>query len=323
MTRLLRSELLRARSRRLVWTIVLGSVLGVGTGVTIAAIRSSPPSPAELAAAERSSEQDMRLCMTGGFGPTEDAPPAGYASLEEFCQEAVGPSSSLQGDLIRLDGLPDILEGASLVTVLLGVLVGASLGGAEWSAGTMATLLTWESRRARVLAARAVVAAAVAFAIALFLQAVFGIAWAAGTAARGVTTTDSGFLRETLGGTLRISAVATLLGVVAFALANIGRSTAAAIGILLGYLVVVEGFLAGLWSGVLPWLVIRAATAVVADVPIVDPRAQATYGPDGRLIEVGGSGILLSVPGAWLLVSGYAVLLLAAAAVLFRSRDVG
>jgi hypothetical protein len=37
---------------------------------------------------------------------------------------------------------------------------------------------------------------------------------------------------------------------------------------------------------------------------------------------VGGQGILLSVGGAWFLLAGYAILLLAAAALLFRARDV-
>jgi ABC-2 type transport system permease protein len=302
--------------------ILVGSLLGVATGVTIAAVRSDRPSPAELAAAERSAQLDMRACLLGRFGPTEDQPPEGYASLDEFCEDVVQHTNYVRNELIRLDQLPDILQGTSLIIVLLGALVGASLGGADWSAGSMTTLLTWEPRRARVLVTRAVVAAIVALLITLFLQFVFALAWAAGTALRGVTSTPGGFLGETLGTIVRVAAVAALIGVVAFAVANMGRSTTAAVGILLGYLVVIEGFLAGVVSGLLPWLLVRAATAVVSQVPLVDPRAQASYGPDGRLIDVGGRGILLSVGGAWFLIAGYAVVLLAAAAWLFRVRDV-
>lgn len=321
MMRLFRSELLRARSRRLVWMVLVGSVLGVATGVTIAAVNSERPSPSELEAAEGSAEIDRAACLSGGFGPTEDQPPEGYASLADFCEKTVRSSDYVQGDLIRLDELPGILEGTSLIVVLLGVLVGASLGGADWSAGSMTTLLTWESRRARVLVTRALVAAIVAFVITLFLQSMFAVAWAAGTAAKGVADTPSGFLGETLGAITRVSAVTALFGVVAFALANMGRSTAAAVGILLGYLVIIEGFLAGLWLGLLPWLLVRAATAVVSQVPLIDPTASASFGPDGRLIEVGGRGILLSVGGAWLLIVGYAIALLAAAVALVRARD--
>lgn len=322
MTRLFRSELLRARSRRLVWMILVGSALGVATGVTIAALRSNRPSPAELAAAERSAQLDMRACLLGRFGPTEDQPPEGYVSLEEFCEDVVEQQSDVRSDLIRLDELPEILQGTSLIVVLLGLLIGASFGGADWSAGSMTTLLTWESRRVRVLVTRATVAAIVAFVITLFLQVGFALAWAAGTATRGVTSMPGGFVGETAGAIVRVSAVAALIGVVAFAVANMGRSTTAAVGILLGYLVVVEGFLAGIWLGLLPWLLVRATTAVVSQVPLVDPRAPASYGPDGRLIDVGGQGILLSVGGAWFLIAGYAVVLLAAAAWLTRVRDV-
>lgn len=322
MIHLFRSELLRARSRRLVWMVLVASVLGVATGVTIAAVRSERPSPAELAAARRAAESDLAACMDGAFGPSVDQPPEGYASLEEFCEEAVGPSNYVQSEPIRLAELPGILEGTALIVVLLGVLLGGSLGGADWAAGSMSTLLTWESRRGRVLLTRALVASGVALVITLFVQALFGLAWAAGTAVRGVTTIPSGFLGETLGVVVRVSAVAALIGVVAFALANIGRSTTAAVGMLLGYLVVIEGFLAGVWAGLVPWLLVRAATAAVSQVPVVDPMASATYGPDGRLIEVGGQGILLSVTGAWFLIAGYAVALLAAALALFRARDV-
>ena len=44
-----------------------------------------------------------------------------------------------------------LLEHTSTFVVLLGVALAASLGGADWSAGTMTTLLTWEPRRIRVL----------------------------------------------------------------------------------------------------------------------------------------------------------------------------
>jgi len=302
--------------------ILVGSLLGVATGVTIAAVRSDRPSPAELAAAERSAQLDMRACLLGRFGPTEDQPPEGYGSLHEFCEDVVQHNNYVRNELIRLDQLPDILQGTSLIIVLLGALVGASLGGADWSAGSMTTLLTWESRRVRVLVTRAVVAAVGALLITLFLQLVFALAWAAGTAMKGLTSTPGGFLGETVGTIVRVSAVAALIGVVAFAVANMGRSTTAAVGILLGYLVVIEGFLAGVVAGLLPWLLVRAATAVVSQVPLVDPRAPASYGPDGRLIDVGGQGILLSVGGAWFLIAGYAVVLLATAAWLFRLRDV-
>ena len=43
------------------------------------------------------------------------------------------------------------------MVVLLGVLLGATLAGADWTAGTMGTLLTWEPRRVRVHLVRVLV----------------------------------------------------------------------------------------------------------------------------------------------------------------------
>ena len=319
---LLRSELIRARSRRLLWMLVVGSVLGVIVGVGIATIRSSPPSDAELAAARRSQNRDRQVCMSGGFGPTEDQPPEGYASLAEFCDDAFQLSNYVHSDLIQRDALPEILQGLSLIVVLLGVLVAASLGGADWSTGSIATLLTWESRRPRVMAVRALVVGIVSFALTIFAQVVFAIAWIVGTALTGVTETAGGWPGHAAGLILKISVVAALFGLVAFGIANIGRSTTAAIAALLGYLVVVEGFLAAIWVGVLPWLLVRAANVVISGVPLVDPFANASYGPDGRLIDVGARGILLSVAGGWTLIVGYAIVVLAVGIVVVQKRDV-
>ena len=319
---LLRSELIRARSRRLLWMLVVGSVLGVIVGVGIATIRSSPPSDGELAAARRSQHRDRQICMRGDFGPTEDQPPEGYASLAEFCDDAVPLSSYVQSDLMQRDALPEILQGLSLVVVLLGVLVAASLGGADWSTGSIATLLTWESRRPRVVAVRALVVGIVSFALTIFAQVVFAIAWIVGTELAGVTETASGSGGHVAGLILKISVVATLFGLVAFGVANIGRSTTAAIAVLLGYLVVIEGFLAGIWLGALPWLLVRAANVVISGVPLVDPFASASYGPDGQLIDVGGRGILLSVAGGWTLIVGYVIVVLAVGVLVVQKRDV-
>ena len=55
----------------------------------------------------------------------------------------------------RFSEVEEILMGTAFIVILIGAVVGATLGGADWSAGSMATLLVWEPRRLRVLAARA------------------------------------------------------------------------------------------------------------------------------------------------------------------------
>ena len=53
-----------------------------------------------------------------------------------------------------LVGLPDVLMGTSLVLVSVGWMLGASAIGADWHAGHLTTILTWEPRRGRVLFAK-------------------------------------------------------------------------------------------------------------------------------------------------------------------------
>ncbi|HEX5626758.1 MAG TPA: hypothetical protein VFY08_01935, partial [Actinomycetota bacterium] len=49
-----------------------------------------------------------------------------------------------------LVGLPDVLMGTSLVLVSVGWILGASAIGADWHAGHVTTILSWEPRRGRV-----------------------------------------------------------------------------------------------------------------------------------------------------------------------------
>ena len=316
-----RSELLRARSRRLVWVLLIASVLGIVVGNVIAVATSNEPSPDTVARAERAYERDLEACLAGEFVPPDELPPE-YDSLEAFCEDNLAFEMYVPSGQIRRADLPSILEGSALVVVLLGVVIGASLAGADWSSGTMTTILTWEPRRARVLVVRTLVAVAVVVVIAIALQVVFCVAWLLSTAIAGTTEIDAGFAGDTLGPLVRIAGVTGVFAAVALAVATIGRSTVAGIGILFGYLVVIEGFVAGLWHALPPWLIVRAATVVVSETPLVDQTATATYGPDGQLIEAGGAGVLLGVGEAWLLLGAYAVVLVGAAIALFRVRDV-
>ena len=317
-----RSELLRARSRRLVWVLLIASVLGIVVGNVIAVATSNEPSPDTVARAERQYERDLEACRAGEFSAPADELPPGYDSLDAFCEDVVVIENYLPSEQIRRADLPSILEGSALVVVLLGVVIGASLAGADWSSGTMTTILTWEPRRARVLVVRTLVAVAVVVVIAIALQVVFSVAWLLSTAIAGTTETDASFAGDTLGPLVRIAGVTGVFAAVALAVATIGRSTVAGVGILFGYLVVIEGFVAGLWDALPPWLIVRAATVVVSETPLVDQAATATYGPDGQLLEAGGAGVLLGVGEAWLLLAAYAVVLVGAAIALFRVRDV-
>ena len=75
-------------------------------------------------------------------------------ALEVLAIVATGGSCSSRRS--TLVGLPDVLMGTSLVLVSVGWLLGASAIGADWHAGHVTTILSWEpdagascSRRSR------------------------------------------------------------------------------------------------------------------------------------------------------------------------------
>ena len=61
---------------------------------------------------------------------------------------------------LALVDLPDILEGISSITSIIGLVVGASVVAVSWQTGTISTILTWEPRRLRWFAARVLMIAA-------------------------------------------------------------------------------------------------------------------------------------------------------------------
>lgn len=312
MRRLFTSELLRARSRRLPWVLMIGATIGIVLGIGIGTLRSTPPDAA-APPPPRQYRLDLEACLSGEFlGPGDEVPP-GFGSLEEFCNETVRPEFYGEPvDRIELRDLRSILESLGTIVVLVGVVIGASLAGADWSMGSMATLLTWEPRRALVLLVRVAVVVVAVLVMTMAAQVLFIALWRAGVAWRGSAASASpDWLGQVVGVAVRTSVIAAAFGVIAAALATIGRSSVAAIGILLGYLVAIEGFLSGLVEGSSRWLLVRAAAAVVSQRPVTVYR-QDTYEPE----------VVLSVAGAGVLVAAYVAVLVLLAAAAFRARDV-
>lgn len=146
------------------------------------------------------------------------------------------------------------LAGASGLLAIAGFLVGADFVGADWAAGTIAMLLTWEPRRGRVVAAKA---AAVAGVWGL-LSAVMLAAVALAGPARAVATRrapDLGGVWSAVGPLgVRGVVLATAAALAGYALAGALRSTAAALAVALAYAVAGEVAVADRWPAARPWL---------------------------------------------------------------------
>jgi ABC-type transport system involved in multi-copper enzyme maturation permease subunit len=204
-----------------------------------------------------------------------------------------------------LVGLPDVLMGTSLVLVSVAWVLGASAIGADWHAGHVTTILTWEPRRGRVMLAKIVASLTSVFVVSLTIQALLGAALAVAAAGAGSTTgADAAWLAESAGVALRVALLSTIFAGFGFGLASAGRNTAVALGVGFGYLVIVENLVRGLRPQWTPWLLTDNAGLFIVDSPIDFPML-------GR--STVGAGLYLAAVGA--------VLLLAASG-LFRTRDV-
>ncbi len=312
--RLLSAEVLRALSRRVIRMLVVGIIVGVVIGVGIATWNS------DRGSGQAQYENQLASCLRGEFIPADQLPRQ-YATLQDFCADQVH-IENYDSNEIRWAELEHLVQGMGPIVILLGAFLGATLGGADWTAGTMGTLLTWEPRRIRVLLVRTAVATAVAFVMAAFALTLFAVVFRVGVAIAGTTAGSApDLLGATAGYGVRIAAVAALTAIVAHAIATFGRSTVAAMGILFGYLVLVEGFLSNLWTGLQPRLLVRAAVVIVSKEPLRDPNVTATFGPNGQLIGQA-QAIILTFRGAWVVILLWAAISLGVALFAFRTRDV-
>ena len=203
MIALVRSELRRFRSRRLVKALAVVALIGIATTVLILAVRSN-----------------------------------------------AGTSNAF-----RLDDARPFLEGTASLFAIAGWLIGTSLAGAEWQAGTMTTLLTWEPRRSRVLVAKTIAAAIGVFAMIFVLDLLFTGLMALVAATRGGTEgTDTSLVRSLVGFDVRVATLAALGAILGLSLAMVTRNTGATLGIAFVYLVIVEGLFRQFLPGWRAWL---------------------------------------------------------------------
>jgi len=203
-----------------------------------------------------------------------------------------------------VDDLRGTLQGTTVPLVMASWLLGASFIGAEWRAGTVTTLLTWEPRRVRVILSKAVAAALVAAIATFALQAAIGGMLLPAALKHGTGTVDAMWLR-TVGSLLgRGSVLAAMAALVGFSVGSIGRNTAFGLGVGFVYLGILEGgLLGGIFHGLRRWLVVGNSIVFVRGRP--EPEIV------GR-----------SVIGAGLLLSAYTIGVLVVAVSIFRTRDV-
>lgn len=294
----------RLLARRLVRVLAILVVASILFGGAVAAIQARKnegggPSAQSGQRAARAQEREVQRCLSGRFGPVPDDP----QEARDFCESQFSFEAS--DPRMHLTDISDVLLGISVLIMIMMWLVGASFIGAEWRHGTITTLLTWEPRRIRLMLAKVAAVGLFAFVVSLLIQLAVAAVVAPSAYAFGTTAgADSEWFWDLILQSLRIAGVGALMGAVGFALASLGRNTAAALGAGFAYVVVVENLIRALKPGWQPWFFSdNAAVLVTADPSIL---AQGEY----------------SVARSAFMVGGYTLLLLAAAIGIFRSRDV-
>jgi hypothetical protein len=280
--------------------IVLALVAVALTAVLVA-LNSRGPDPNVVAAVQAQRNQLISQCVDRRVSRGADPVRAQAVCESRFPLQYFGVGDRM----FHLSGLVGIVQGISLVTVVGGWIIGASLVGAEWGAGTVTTQLTWESRRGRVLAGKLVASALVVFLLAAILLGAFiGAMWLVAIT-RGTTATDPGFLRSLSATLLRSSALSALAAIFGAAIATVARNTAASMASGFLYLGVVEALIRGFRPSVSRWLLgSNGAIVVTGHDSVNEPFAHVS-------LEI-----------AVLTVLAYGAILVLAAASSFRGRDV-
>jgi ABC-2 type transport system permease protein len=250
MRRLLASELLRFRSRRLVVVLLVGALVATGVGLVIAAFQSTPPTAAELVSARARADQEVANCLTTDWTGVEIE-----GSLEDFCRANFGDPQQYVRPHLKLADLPKVLEGISSITSILGLIVGASFVAASWQTGTISTIFTWEPRRLRWFAGRILVLAVGVFVTTVLIVVFLSAGLAVAAALRGSTAGVGGdWWTDVSSMSLRVSIVAAISAVIGGAVAAVGRHTAAALGVVFVYTAVVEGLIRAFRPLWMSWL---------------------------------------------------------------------
>ena len=157
-----------------------------------------------------------------------------------------------------------LLLTAALFLVVGAAICGASVTGAEWRAGTITTVLTWEPSRIRLHAARTASAGILAFVIGTGLQVAFLASAVPAVALNGTTTgTGAAWWGGLLAAVARISVITALVAVLAASIATIGRNTSAALIALAAWALVVERTIAALRPGLARFMIGENVATVV------------------------------------------------------------
>jgi hypothetical protein len=306
MIRLLRAEMRRLFARRLVRVtvglvaiaIVVGGVLVFTTSHALPSATYAKRLHAATVARHAQNERTRNCLAEHGVTAKDDIPD----SVARICI----PDRRITVHDPRFDStrMRNILQGSSGIFAIIGWAIGASFVGAEFASRSMTTMLTWETRRLRVMLAKASVVLLSVFALGLVALTGLALAMLPTLLAHGSPAhAGDPHFASFAGVVLRGSALGAIAAGIGFAIATLGRNTAAALGAGFAYIIVLENIVGGSLRNWRRWLLLGNAIVFVS-------------GRNGG--DIPGRSVL----GAGVFLGAVALTLLIAATSMFRARDI-
>lgn len=322
---LLGVELRRAAARRLVRVLVVLALAGavVMSVLFFVNTEKAPASTAGEPTVTATTSVPAPIAPGAGTPATIGGQSCTTTGGTTTCTESNGSSFSTRTsdnefrltDLYLSDAgarerhLPDkssnVLVSTTVLFILMALIGGASFIGAEYKAGTIGTLLTWEPRRLRVLVAKLAAAAIVAAVVYIVLQVVVSLMLWPVAVLHGTTAgADGAFYSGLALFLLRGAGVVAVAAILGGCIATLGRNTGAALGGLLFYLIAVEYVLLTEKPGWRPWSLVQNLSAIVSGTAV-------SFNDHVR-----------SPAAAVLIVGGYVVAAVLVTGVVFSRRDI-
>ncbi|TRW43348.1 ABC transporter permease [Georgenia yuyongxinii] len=328
MSRLTKVELRRLFSRRLVVLAMLAGLVATVAALVGTWNQSQPMSPSEQAQAERwyqearadweaNGEQHVADCLEA-----EETEREATGQVVDFGCRQMEPARDMF--IVTAppfeSSLPGLLGAQSSLLLFLALLVGAAATAAELSTGSIASWLTFEPRRLHVYASKLLAPGLGLLPVAVTLLAllVAGAWFIAG--AFDLTGTMTGAAWADAGWTvLRVLALTLLAAVVGAALGFLLQHTAAVLGVVVGYVIVVEAMFRGLLQDHQRWLLSTNIGAWIENGTVYFQEV-CTAEAAGTVCAVAERSLGFDGGAAYLLVLVTALVVLAA--LVFRRRDV-
>jgi ABC-2 type transport system permease protein len=265
--RLLLAELRRIGARRLVrLLILLIGIAAIGGGL-LAFLTTSPLSESgyqqrvhDAATRQTAVQTEVRRCIR------EHEPAGSTESPSDATLKICLPDRTIRAHDPRFHHTRwrAVLQASSGVLAAVAWLLGASLIGAEYQSRSLTTTLTWESRRIRVFAAKAVTATGCATLLTAAALVIVGLAMIPAATLHGAPTAGEPGPATLAGVMLRGTALSAIAASIGFSLAALGRTTAAALGAGFAYVIILENVLGGAFPGWRRWLLLGNTIAFLS-----------------------------------------------------------